>query len=56
MSRYDGETALIVVDMQNDFADPAGSLYVPRGEEVVAVVNQERSTWSRTMASCRADS
>ena len=36
--------------MQNDFADPEGSLYVPRGEEVVAVVNQERSTWSRTMA------
>ena len=31
--------ALIVVDVQNDFADPAGSLYVPAGEQVVAIVN-----------------
>ena len=41
MSRYDGETALIVVDMQNDFADPEGSLYVPGGEEVVPIINRE---------------
>ena len=41
MAEYDGETALIVVDMQNDFADPEGSLYVPGGEEVVPVVNRE---------------
>ncbi len=41
MSRYDGETALIVVDVQNDFADPEGSLYVPGGEEVVPIVNRE---------------
>ena len=32
-------TALIVVDVQNDFADPAGSLYVRGGEDVVAVAN-----------------
>ena len=30
---------LIVVDMQNDFADPGGSLYVQGGDEVVGVVN-----------------
>jgi len=41
MAKYDPETALIVVDMQNDFADPEGSLYVRGGEEVVPLVNQE---------------
>jgi len=34
-------TALIVVDVQNDFADPSGSLYVRGGEEVVQVANRE---------------
>jgi nicotinamidase/pyrazinamidase len=38
---YDPNTALIVVDVQNDFADPSGSLYVNGGEEVVPVVNRE---------------
>jgi nicotinamidase/pyrazinamidase len=38
---YDDKTALLVVDVQNDFADPAGSLYVKGGEEVVPVVNRE---------------
>ncbi len=33
-------TALIVVDVQNDFADPAGSLYVAGGEEVLPLVNR----------------
>jgi nicotinamidase/pyrazinamidase len=33
--------ALVVVDMQNDFADPAGSLYVPGGEEIIEAVNAE---------------
>jgi nicotinamidase/pyrazinamidase len=37
--RYDPSTALIVVDLQNDFADPNGSLYVAGGEEVVPVAN-----------------
>ena len=41
MARYDGSTALIVVDVQNDFADPAGSLYVPGGEAVVPIVDRE---------------
>lgn len=39
--RYDGKTALIVVDVQNDFADPKGSLYVSEGELVVPLVNQQ---------------
>lgn len=38
---YDPHTALVVVDVQNDFADPAGSLYVPGGEAVVPVINAE---------------
>ncbi|MFU8839471.1 MAG: isochorismatase family protein [Nitriliruptoraceae bacterium] len=39
--RYDSHTALLVVDVQNDFADPDGGLYVAGGEEVVPVVNAE---------------
>jgi len=31
--------ALVVVDVQNDFADPSGSLYVRGGEEILAGVN-----------------
>lgn len=41
MVQYDLRTALIVVDVQNDFADPRGSLYVRRGEEVVPFLNRE---------------
>ncbi len=41
MTRYDEHTALVVVDVQNDFADPMGSLYVSGGEEVVAFANRE---------------
>lgn len=41
MSRYDPTTALLVVDIQNDFADPKGSLYIPDGDAVVDVVNAE---------------
>lgn len=41
MVAYDEKTALIVVDVQNDFADPNGSLYVPGGEQVVPVANRE---------------
>jgi nicotinamidase/pyrazinamidase len=44
MSRYDSSTALVVVDVQNDFADPAGGLYVHGGEQVVPVVNAEVAT------------
>ena len=39
MTRYDERTALVVVDLQNDFADPAGSLSVEGGEAVVGIVN-----------------
>lgn len=35
------EVALIVVDVQNDFADPSGSLYVNGGEKVVAYINEQ---------------
>jgi nicotinamidase/pyrazinamidase len=38
---YDPTTALLVVDVQNDFADPAGSLSVSGGEAVVAACNAE---------------
>ncbi|MGH9278483.1 MAG: isochorismatase family protein [Acidimicrobiales bacterium] len=41
MTAYDEQTALIVVDVQNDFADPAGSLYVDGGDQVVEAVNAE---------------
>ena len=38
---YGDDTALVVVDVQNDFADPSGGLYVQGGETVVALVNAE---------------
>jgi nicotinamidase/pyrazinamidase len=41
MAEYDRGAALIVVDIQNDFADPKGSLYVAGGEQVVPVANRE---------------
>jgi nicotinamidase/pyrazinamidase len=34
-------TALIVVDVQNDFADANGSLYVSGGEEAVPFINEQ---------------
>jgi nicotinamidase/pyrazinamidase len=39
--RYDEKTALIVTDVQNDFADPKGHLYVRGGEKIVPFVNRE---------------
>jgi nicotinamidase/pyrazinamidase len=39
--RYDPSTALLVVDVQNDFADPDGSLYVRDAESVIDVANAE---------------
>ena len=42
MREYDRGSALLVVDVQNDFADPAGALYVPEGDtRVVPAVNRE---------------
>jgi len=44
VNRYDAGTALLVVDVQNDFTDPDGSLYVPGGEAIVPVINAEIDT------------
>lgn len=41
MVTYDPATALLVVDVQNDFVDPSGNLYVPGGEETVPLINAE---------------
>jgi nicotinamidase/pyrazinamidase len=41
VTTYDERTALVVVDVQNDFADPSGSLYVHGGELIVEFVNRE---------------
>jgi nicotinamidase/pyrazinamidase len=41
MHRYDAQTALLVVDLQNDFADPGGALAVGGGESVVPAINEE---------------
>jgi nicotinamidase/pyrazinamidase len=38
---YDRHTALLVVDVQNDFADTGGSLYVTGGEQIVGFVNEQ---------------
>jgi nicotinamidase/pyrazinamidase len=40
-ARYDPQVALVVVDVQNDFADASGSLSVRGGSEVVPLVNAE---------------
>jgi nicotinamidase/pyrazinamidase len=39
MADYDPTTALVVVDVQNDFADPAGSLAVERAGRILPRVN-----------------
>ena len=41
MQRYDRATALIVVDVQNDFADPGGSLFVQGGAAVAERCSEE---------------
>ena len=41
MQRYDSRTGLVVVDVQNDFADPAGSLSVPGATSVIDSVNEQ---------------
>ena len=44
MTAYASDTALVVVDVQNDFADPGGSLYVAGGDtQVVPAVNDQIS-------------
>ena len=39
MHPFDPATALVVVDVQNDFADPGGGLSVAGGEAIVPVIN-----------------
>ena len=41
MTIYDERTALLVVDVQNDFADPSGTLSVDDGDAIVPRVNEE---------------
>ena len=41
MPRYDSATALVIVDLQNDFADPAGGLSVAWGDAIIPTVNTE---------------
>ena len=41
MQRYDSRASLIVVDLQNDFADPAGSLSVSGGASILPTINAE---------------
>ena len=41
MADYDAATALIVVDVQNDFADPSGSLSVARAGRILPRINHE---------------
>jgi nicotinamidase/pyrazinamidase len=41
MQRYGPTTALVVVDVQNDFADPAGSLSVAGGDAIIPLINGE---------------
>jgi nicotinamidase/pyrazinamidase len=40
-ARYDANAALVVVDMQNDFADPQGSLFVKGAGDILPMVNSE---------------
>jgi nicotinamidase/pyrazinamidase len=51
MQRYDESTSLVVVDVQNDFADPKGSLSVAGGETLIPVINLEirRATSSHSL-------
>jgi len=50
MVEYDKSTALVVVDVQNDFADPGGALSVAGGADVVAVINDQVRTASEAGA------
>jgi nicotinamidase/pyrazinamidase len=48
--RYDPKAALIVVDVQNDFADPKGSLFVKGAPEIIPLVNSEARLASEARA------
>ncbi len=49
-ARYDQRTALVVVDVQNDFADPGGALFVRGAGAVVEAVNAEAQAARRAGA------
>lgn len=38
---YDPTTALVIADLQHDFADPSGGLYVRGGEQLLGPINEE---------------
>ena len=50
MQRYDPTTALIVIDVQNDFADPAGSLSVAGAATIIPKINDAIAAASRAGA------
>ncbi|MFQ5555620.1 MAG: isochorismatase family protein [Acidimicrobiia bacterium] len=39
--RYNAAVALLVVDVQNDFADPGGALHVAGGELIIPFINEQ---------------
>ncbi len=41
MATYDDRTALLLVDVQNDFADPSGSLSVRGGDRIIGELNDQ---------------
>ena len=41
MTQYGPDVALVIVDVQNDFADPAGGLSVVGGDRIIEAVNRE---------------
>jgi len=41
VAEYDGRSALLVVDVQNDFADPEGALFVAGAGEAIVRINTE---------------
>jgi nicotinamidase/pyrazinamidase len=41
VTAYGPRVALIVVDVQNDFADPEGSLHVAGGDDAIGFINDE---------------
>ncbi len=57
MTSYDRSTALIVVDVQNDFADPAGSLAVRGADAILSVINEqvERAASTSATVVCTQD-
>jgi nicotinamidase/pyrazinamidase len=50
MVQYTPDTALIVVDVQNDFADPEGSLSVAGAESIIPVINDQIADARRSRA------